>query len=155
MEGHPEEDEAGDGQGAAADLKTVKGLGLGLYTAYHLVKLLGGKLRQSADAAANEACFWFSLPLETLASGSDSGQGPGLAGKRAGLKKNPRATFATLSACDQGVDEDLAQAFVSRQTTTELSGASNICSSSSRATMRVLIVDDSAICQKVSTYLSM
>ena len=159
-EGHPEEDKADNGQAAAAaDLKSVKGLGLGLYTAYHLVKLLGGKLRHSADAATNEACFWFSLPLETLVSGSDSGQRPGLAGKGGGQKRNPKMTFATLSACDQdqGVGTDTPKTFLSRQVTTEMGfeGGSSSGISSPKMTMRVLIVDDSAICQKVDIHLSM
>ena len=154
MEGHPEEYEEGKGIVAVDDLKTVKGIGLGLYTAYHLVKLLGGKLKQSADATTNEACFWFTLPLQTVVSEIGSVQAPGSIITRNHSKSQPQVTFATLSACDQGVGIDLGLALVSRQTTIEMNAESNNNSgcNSQRKEMRVLIVDDSAICQKVGVY---
>ena len=149
MEGYPEEEDEVDniqGTDATADLKIVKGIGMGLYTAYQLVKLMGGKLRQSADATANEACFWFSLPLETLVNESGSGQGTGSTVQRSCSKTKPKVTFATLSAFDQGVEVGVGLALVSRQTSFELNAAPSV-------TMRVLVVDDSAICQKVGKFL--
>ena len=44
------------------DLNSVKGLGLGLYTAYSMVKLMGGQLQCSADTP-DKACFWFTVTL--------------------------------------------------------------------------------------------
>jgi len=111
------------------------------------VKLLGGKLNHSADATTNEACFWFSLPLQTVVSERANGQAPGSIGKRSSSNSKPKVTFASLSACDEGVGINVAKERLSRQTSAENSG----CNTPKNA-MRVLIVDDSAICQKVGVY---
>ena len=45
------------------DLQQYSGLGLGLYTAYNMVSLMGGTLECSSENE-NEACFWFTIPAQ-------------------------------------------------------------------------------------------
>ena len=45
------------------DLQQYSGLGLGLYTAYNMVSLMGGTLECSSENE-NEACFWFTIPAK-------------------------------------------------------------------------------------------
>ena len=45
------------------DLQQYSGLGLGLYTAYNMVNLMGGTLDCSLENE-DEACFWFTIPAQ-------------------------------------------------------------------------------------------
>ena len=45
------------------DLQQYSGLGLGLYTAYNMVSLMGGTLECSLENE-DEACFWFTIPAQ-------------------------------------------------------------------------------------------
>lgn len=63
------------------DLQQYSGLGLGLYTAYNMVSLMGGALECSVENE-DEACFWFTIPAlyytsDHLSPGQEEGVGSG------------------------------------------------------------------------------
>lgn len=101
------------------DLKSVKGLGLGLFTAFSMVNLMGGQLECSAESS-NEAAFWFSLSLR------------------------PCLTAFPSSPRQPRVIDVMAEPLI-----TSCSDAVTVLSFDSPKLMRVLVVDDSSMCQKV------
>jgi CheY-like chemotaxis protein len=107
------------------DLSSVKGLGLGLYTSYNMIKILGGHLECSTEGP-NQAsfCFTLSLPLTSEAAGTSV--------KRSMLTSMPSIpvspTASTIMATDNVPMTEDGIAIKA---------------------MRVLVVDDSSMCQKV------
>lgn len=102
------------------DLNSVKGLGLGLYTAYSMVKLMGGQLQCSADTP-NKACFWFTVTLPSCLTAVATADKP--PPKILSIEAEPLAALDSDAICDTLFE-------IQRQ-------------------MRVLVVDDSSTCQKV------
>lgn len=107
------------GGGGFRDLKSVKGLGLGLYTAFNMVKLMGGHLECSA-ASPNEACFWFTVSLLPCLTALP-------------VREIPTDVTALLGEPVDSIDDAVP--------------VSNTCEMAKL--MRVLIVDDSSMCQKL------
>jgi CheY-like chemotaxis protein len=104
--------------GTYKDLTSTKGLGLGLYTAFNMVKLMGGQLECSAENGT-EASFWFTLtlPLST----------PQQASSKIAKTLSPILSAPLIKVLPIDIqDNDLNV----RQ-------------------IRVLVVDDSSMCQKV------
>lgn len=102
------------------DLNSVKGLGLGLYTAYSMVKLMGGQLQCSADTP-NKACFWFTVTLPSCPTAVATADKP--PPEMLSVEAEPLAEPDNGAICDTLIE-------IQRQ-------------------MRVLVVDDSSTCQKV------
>jgi CheY-like chemotaxis protein len=102
------------------DLKSVKGLGLGLYTAFSMVKIMGGHLKCSASS--HEACFWFSVSLPPC------------------LTALPISEIPTCTDVMAVLGEPVAAIG-------DVVSSSNTCEVAKL--VRVLIVDDSSMCQKV------
>lgn len=110
---------SGGGGNSFKDLKSVKGLGLGLYTAFSMVKLMGGHLECSA-ASPDEACFWFTVSLP------------------------PCVTAVPVSERPSPVVRVVAEPVVSEGGSISTDSACEV-----EKQVRVLIVDDSSMCQKV------
>jgi CheY-like chemotaxis protein len=104
------------------DLKSVKGLGLGLYTAFSMVKLMGGHLECSA-VSTNEACFWFTVSLPSCLTAMPISETNSFSDVMAVLGEPVVAIGDAIPSSD--ASEEVAKL------------------------MRVLIVDDSSMCQKV------
>jgi hypothetical protein len=100
------------------DLTSTKGLGLGLYTAYNMVKLMGGQLECSAENGT-EASFWFTLSLPLTA--------PQQASSKIAKILSPFIGAPSMKAIPVVIQDD----------------DSNV------RQIRVLVVDDSSMCQKV------
>jgi PAS domain S-box-containing protein len=151
---------------ACRDLSSSKGLGLGLYVAFHLVQLMGGMLEVSVTEGRNIR-FSFTLPLEAceLAEPSDlhysepskpSALRPSNLGPRqAPLLCNtstPRERSLEKTAAarmhielDETVDEHVVDSGGG--------GAVSVAEDPGNMPrmMRILVVDDSPICQKMAT----
>ena len=104
------------------DLNSVKGLGLGLYTAYSMVKQMGGQLQCSADTP-NKACFWFTVNLPSCLTAVATADKPPPKMLSIEAAEPPVAALDSGAICDTLFE-------IQRQ-------------------MRVLVVDDSSTCQKV------
>ena len=104
------------------DLVSTKGLGLGLYTAYNMVKLLGGQLECSVSKP-DTACFWFTLSLPMCATAVE----PSKPLKLSHPDPVPPVPVPTGPGC---VPSPLTAPSAVRQ-------------------IRVLVVDDSSMCRKV------
>ena len=151
------------------DLHQYSGLGLGLYTAYNMVTLMGGTLECSVEND-NEACFWFTIPSTSASTlslqsitphsedaflePSESSLSLDLLMAVTDESANGRRLFHTT----QPIEPFPSFAFLTergQRTTAHSSLSDNATSVSSgkserRSEIRVLVVDDSRICQKVA-----
>lgn len=109
------------------DLTSTKGLGLGLYTAYNMVKIMGGELQCSAENH-NEAVFTFTLSLPLTRSPT----GDGLVYPTASITPRPSTQQVTIPKQPLVVED--------AQKSADWENVKMI---------RVLVVDDSSLCQKV------
>jgi CheY-like chemotaxis protein len=185
------------------DLQQYSGLGLGLYTAYNMVSLMGGALECSVENE-DEACFWFTIPAlyytsDHLNQGQEEGDGSG-SGRGSGSGDQPPDDEGVASIAPTAIIttfEEIAEAnpviniidieapptgnllltspvatptpsFVrlsstpptsARASITEQPLDPNVLSESTRSSgssssgfskQRILVVDDSRICQKVA-----
>lgn len=179
------------------DLQQYSGLGLGLYTAYNMVSLMGGVLECSVENE-DEACFWFTIPALYYTSdhlsqgreeGSGSGSGDQLPDDEAVPSIAPTAVITTSEEIAEAapfiniIDIEApptgnlfltspiatpTPSFVSLSSTPLNSARASITeqyhdpylqsesprssgsSSSGFSKQRILVVDDSRICQKVA-----
>jgi CheY-like chemotaxis protein len=152
------------------DLIQYSGLGLGLYTAYNMVTLMGGTLECSVENG-NEACFWFTIPstfasslsLQSLSMSRDAFLEPSTSSPSIDLligasdqptSRNGSRLFDTT----QPIEPFPSFAFLTERglrTPTSSAVSENATSISSEKSenvseIRVLVVDDSRICQKVA-----
>ena len=157
------------------DLQIYSGLGLGLYTAYNMVTLMGGTL-ECAVENDSEACFWFSVPssISTCDAVPTGMKIQGIPGR--GESESPVPQPTTLSPKLADVTEPRNNLFLTTSTPTPtpsfavLSHTSypvvqspsppdtgfyrttppTMKSFSEYSEQRILVVDDSRICQKVA-----
>jgi CheY-like chemotaxis protein len=150
------------------DLHQYSGLGLGLYTAYNMVTLMGGTLDCSVENG-NEACFWFTIPSTSASSLSLQST----TSKSSDVFLEPSASSLSLdflkAAADQpangcrlfhtteSIEPFPSFAFLTEQGQrtppySPLSNGTSVSSGKSEcpSEIRVLVVDDSRICQKVA-----
>jgi CheY-like chemotaxis protein len=152
------------------DLVQYPGLGLGLYTAYNMVALMGGTLECSVENG-NEACFWFTIPstfansfsLQSLSASWDASLEPSASSPTIDLLipasdqpagNNESRLFDTTQPIEPfpsfefltelGVRTPTASAVSENATSISWEKSENVLE------FRVLVVDDSRICQKVA-----